>query len=78
MPAPRLVVLLDLKPSEVLSEAAFHNGVVTVLALGGSTNAIVHLLAMARRAGVKLDLDASTGSRARRRCSPTSGPRAST
>jgi dihydroxy-acid dehydratase len=48
----------DLKPSEVLSEAAFHNGVVTVLALGGSTNAIVHLLAMARRAGVKLDLDA--------------------
>jgi dihydroxy-acid dehydratase len=48
----------DLKPSEVLSEAAFHNGVVTVLALGGSTNAIVHLIAMARRAGVKLDLDA--------------------
>jgi dihydroxy-acid dehydratase len=48
----------DLKPSEVLSEAAFHNGVVTVLALGGSTNAIVHLLAMARRAGAKLDLDA--------------------
>ena len=48
----------DLKPSDVLSEAAFHNGVVTVLALGGSTNAIVHLLAMARRAGVTLDLDA--------------------
>jgi dihydroxy-acid dehydratase len=48
----------DLRPSDVLSEAAFHNGVVTVLALGGSTNAIVHLLAMARRAGVKLDLDA--------------------
>ena len=48
----------DLKPSEILSEAAFHNGVVTVLALGGSTNAIVHLLAMARRAGAKLDLDA--------------------
>ena len=48
----------DLKPADILSEAAFHNGVVTVLALGGSTNAIVHLLAMARRAGVKLDLDA--------------------
>ncbi len=48
----------DLKPSEILSESAFHNGVVTVLALGGSTNAIVHLLAMARRAGAKLDLDA--------------------
>jgi dihydroxy-acid dehydratase len=48
----------DLKPSDILSEAAFHNAVTAVLALGGSTNAIVHLLAMARRAGVKLDLDA--------------------
>jgi dihydroxy-acid dehydratase len=48
----------DLKPSDVLSEASFHNAVTTVLALGGSTNAVVHLLAMARRAGVKLDLDA--------------------
>jgi dihydroxy-acid dehydratase len=48
----------DLKPSDLLSEAAFHNAVVTVLALGGSTNAIVHLLAMARRAGVALDLEA--------------------
>jgi dihydroxy-acid dehydratase len=48
----------DLKPSDILGEDAFHNAVVTVLALGGSTNAIVHLLAMARRAGVRLDLDA--------------------
>jgi dihydroxy-acid dehydratase len=48
----------DLKPSDILDEAAFHNAVTTVLALGGSTNAIVHLLAMARRAGVALDLDA--------------------
>jgi dihydroxy-acid dehydratase len=48
----------DLKPSDLLTEDAFHNAVTTVLALGGSTNAIVHLLAMARRAGVKLDLDA--------------------
>jgi dihydroxy-acid dehydratase len=48
----------DLKPSDLLTEAAFHNAVTTVLALGGSTNAIVHLLAMARRAGVKLDLEA--------------------
>jgi dihydroxy-acid dehydratase len=48
----------DLKPSDILSEAAFHNAVTTVLALGGSTNAVVHLLAMARRAGVALDLDA--------------------
>jgi dihydroxy-acid dehydratase len=48
----------DLKPSDILTEASFANAVTTVLALGGSTNAIVHLLAMARRAGVALDLDA--------------------
>jgi dihydroxy-acid dehydratase len=48
----------DLKPSDILTDASFANAVTTVLALGGSTNAIVHLLAMARRAGVALDLDA--------------------
>jgi dihydroxy-acid dehydratase len=37
--------------------AIFDNAVTTVLALGGSTNAVVHLIAMARRAGVRLDLD---------------------
>jgi len=47
----------DLKPSEILTAAAFDNAIVTVLALGGSTNAIVHLVAMARRAGIPLDLD---------------------
>jgi len=47
----------DLKPSRILTDAAFDNAVVTVLALGGSTNALVHLIAMARRAGCKLDLD---------------------
>jgi dihydroxy-acid dehydratase len=46
----------DLKPSDILSEGAFHNAVTTVLSLGGSTNAIVHLIAMARRADVNLDL----------------------
>jgi dihydroxy-acid dehydratase len=47
----------DLKPSDILDERALRNAVTAVLALGGSTNAVVHLLAMARRAGVKLDLD---------------------
>jgi dihydroxy-acid dehydratase len=46
----------DLKPSDILDERAITNAVTTVLALGGSTNAIVHLLAMARRAGVALTL----------------------
>jgi dihydroxy-acid dehydratase len=48
----------DLKPSDVVDARAVHNAVTTVLALGGSTNAIVHLIAVARRAGVPLDLDA--------------------
>jgi dihydroxy-acid dehydratase len=47
----------DLKPSDILTPAAFDNAIVTVLALGGSTNAIVHLVAMARRAGIPLGLD---------------------
>jgi len=47
----------DLKPSDILTPAAFDNAIVTVLALGGATNAIVHLVAMARRAGIPLDLD---------------------
>ena len=47
----------DLTPAKVLSEDAFDNAVTCVLALGGSTNALVHLVAMARRAGSALDLD---------------------
>ncbi len=47
----------DLKPREIVTAAAVDNAVTTVLALGGSTNAIVHLIAIARRAGVALDLD---------------------
>ncbi len=47
----------DLKPSELLSAEAFDNAIVTVLALGGSTNAVIHLLALARRAGIPLQLE---------------------
>jgi len=47
----------DLRPSQILTDDAFDNAVTTVLALGGSTNALVHLIALARRAGCKLDLD---------------------
>ncbi len=46
----------DVKPSDLLSEASFENAAITCAALGGSTNAAIHLLAMAGRAGVKLDL----------------------
>jgi len=47
----------DLRPRDILGAASFDNAVTTELALGGSTNAIVHLIAMAGRAGVALDLD---------------------
>jgi dihydroxy-acid dehydratase len=47
----------DLKVRDVVDARAIHNAVTTVLALGGSTNAVVHLIAIARRAGVPLDLD---------------------
>lgn len=46
----------DLKLSDLLTRAAFRNAIVTVLAIGGSTNAIIHLIAMARRIGVELSL----------------------
>src|SRR4030095_13744441 len=42
--------------SQICTRAAFRNAVVTVLAIGGSTNAIIHLIAMARRVGVQLGL----------------------
>ncbi len=45
------------KPSALLTPESFDNAVITVLALGGSTNAVIHLIAMARRAGVDLSLD---------------------
>ena len=46
----------DLKPSRVLSKASFANGVATYMALGGSTNAAIHLIAIAGRAGIALTL----------------------
>ena len=47
----------DLRPARILSAAAFDNAIVADMALAGSTNAIVHLLALAGRAGVPLSLD---------------------
>ncbi len=47
----------DAKPREFLTSGSFDNAVRVAMALGGSTNSIVHLIAMARRAGVALDLE---------------------
>jgi dihydroxy-acid dehydratase len=50
------MVFEDLKPSSLLTVEAFDNAIIALMALGGSTNAIIHLIALARRAGVALDL----------------------
>ena len=47
----------DLTPRRIVTEAAIENALRMLLALSGSTNALLHLIAIARRAGVKLDLD---------------------
>lgn len=54
----RIVQLVneDLRPSRIMTEKAFDNAVRTLLALGGSTNAIIHLIAIAGRRGIRLPL----------------------
>ena len=47
----------DLKPSQILSAESFDNAITADMAIGGSTNAIVHLIALARRAGVSMTLE---------------------
>jgi len=46
----------DLTPQRILTPAGFDNGIRVHMAMGGSTNAIIHVVAMARRAGLKLDM----------------------
>jgi dihydroxy-acid dehydratase len=48
---------LDLKPRDIMTRAAFENAMVMVMALGGSTNAVLHLIAMARAVNVPLTID---------------------
>jgi len=48
---------LDLKPRDIMTRAAFENAMVMVMALGGSTNAVLHLIAMARAVDVALTID---------------------
>ena len=47
----------DIKPRDIMTRAAFENAIVTLTVLGGSTNAILHLLAIARAADVSLSID---------------------
>ncbi len=55
--AVRLLLERDIKPRDIMTREAFENAVVMVMALGGSTNAVLHLIAMARSVGVTLTLE---------------------
>jgi dihydroxy-acid dehydratase len=55
--AIRKLLELDIKPRDIMTRSAFENAMVIVIALGGSTNAVLHLLAMARAVGVPLEID---------------------
>ena len=47
----------DIKPSDIMTRKAFENAITVTIALGGSTNAVLHLLAIAHSIGVKLSID---------------------
>jgi dihydroxy-acid dehydratase len=55
--AVKKLLELDLKPRDIMTRDAFENAMVIVSALGGSTNAVIHLIAMARAVGVDLSID---------------------
>ncbi len=55
--AIRLLLERDIKPRDIMTREAFENAVTVVMALGGSTNAVLHLIAMAKSVGVKLTQD---------------------
>ena len=55
--AMRNLLELDLRPSRIMTREAFENAMVIVTVLGGSTNAVLHLIAMARSVGVELGID---------------------
>ena len=55
--AIRVLLEKDIRPRDIMTRAAFENAMVTVMALGGSTNAVLHLIAMARAVDVELTID---------------------
>jgi len=55
--AMKVLLEQDIKPCDILTRKAFENAIAVVIALGGSTNAVLHLIAMARAANVQLGID---------------------
>lgn len=53
----RTLLEKDIKPKDIMTSKAFHNAMVLIVVLGGSTNAVLHLIAMAKSVGVKLTID---------------------
>ncbi|MFN5785283.1 MAG: dihydroxy-acid dehydratase [Flavobacteriia bacterium] len=53
----KILLERDIKPSDILSKKAFENALRVVIVLGGSTNAVLHLIAMAKTAGIDLSLE---------------------
>ncbi|WP_295653900.1 dihydroxy-acid dehydratase [uncultured Mucilaginibacter sp.] len=55
--AIKILLKKDIKPSDIMTRQAFENAIVTIMVLGGSTNAVLHMIAMAKSVGVKLTQD---------------------
>ena len=55
--AIRELLRKDIKPSDIMTKKSFHNAIALTMALGGSTNAVLHLLAMAHAVNVELALE---------------------
>jgi dihydroxy-acid dehydratase len=55
--AIKLLLERDIKPSDIMTREAFENAITLIMVLGGSTNAVLHLIAMAKSIGVKLTQD---------------------
>jgi len=55
--AIKILLEKDIKPSDIMTREAFENAIVVIMVLGGSTNAVLHLIAMAKSIGVKLTQD---------------------
>jgi dihydroxy-acid dehydratase len=55
--AIKILLEKDIKPSDIMTRAAFENAIVTIMVLGGSTNAVLHMIAMAKSVGVKVTQD---------------------
>jgi len=55
--AIKILLEKDIKPSDIMTRQAFENAIVTIMVLGGSTNAVLHLIAMAKSVDVKLTQD---------------------